>query len=162
VAAADVDGDGRAEVITAPGRGLAPTVKAFNALTGANLWSFNAGLASYRGGLFVSAADVDGDGRSDIVVGTGTGGAATVRIYRGSDRQLLSQFTAFETSVTGGVRVALLDLDGDGRADPITGTAPGVAPRIVLRTGTGMTVLATMNPFVSPIKGTFVAAGYTS
>jgi len=75
---------------------------------------------------------------------------------------LLNQFTAFETSVTGGVRVALLDLDGDGRADPITGTAPGVAPRVVLRTGTGMTVLATMNPFVSPIKGTFVAAGYTS
>jgi hypothetical protein len=32
----------------------------------------------------------------------------------------------------------------------------------VLRNGLGLSVLATMNPFVSPIKGTFVAAGYTS
>jgi len=162
VAAADVDGNGRAEVLTAPGRGLAPTVKAFDALTGVNLWSFTAAATSYRGGLFVAAADVDGDGRSDVMIGTGTGGAATVRIYRSTDRQLLSQFTAFETTVTGGVRVALLDLDGDGRADPITGTAPGVPPRVVLRAGSGMTVLATMNPFLSTIKGTFVAAGYTS
>jgi hypothetical protein len=162
VAAADLTGDGLAEVITAPGRGIAPLVKAFNAKTGANLWSFTAGAASYRGGLHVAAGDLTGDGVAEVMIGTGVGGTSAVRIYRTSDRQLLSQFTAFEDTVTGGVRVALLDLDGDGRADPLTGTAPGVTPRLVLRNGLGLSVLATMNPFVSPIKGTFVAAGYTS
>jgi serralysin len=162
VAAADLDGDGLAEIIAASGRSATPLVKAFHAATGANLWSLTAAASSYRGGLFVSAGDVDGDGVADIMVGTGTGGVSTVRIYRGTDRQQLNQFTAFESTVTGGVRVALLDLDGDGRADPLTGTAPGVAPRLVLRSSPGMTVLATLNPFLSPIKGTFVAAGYTN
>lgn len=162
VAAADVNGDGRNEVITAPGPGTTPVVKAFNASTGATLWSFTAGDAAYRGGLFVAAADVDGDGRAEVMIGTGTGGTSTLRMYRGTDQQLLQQFTAFDSTFTGGARVALLDLDGDGRADPLAGTGPGVSPRLVFRAGTGMTIVASINPFTDPIKGVFVAAGYTS
>lgn len=161
VAAADIDGDGKADVIAAGGRSTTPVVKAFKAATGATLWSFNGAATSYRGGLFVGAGDFDGDGVVDVMVGTGTGGTSAVRIYRGTDRQQLTQFTAFESTVTAGVRVASLDLDGDGRADPVTGTASGVASRLVLRASPSMTVSATLNPFAAPIKGTFVAAGYT-
>lgn len=80
VATGDLDGDGRAELIATPGAGGGPVVAAFDARTGAAVGTFLAGPAGDRGGLSVTSADVDGDGKAEVVVGELAGRAA--RVYR--------------------------------------------------------------------------------
>jgi hypothetical protein len=75
------------------------------------------------------AADFDGDGRADIVTGTGFGGGTHVRVWSfpsGATAPIeLFGFFAFDPSFTGGVRVAACDLNGDGVPDLITSAGPG-------------------------------------
>ena len=71
VAAGDVDGDGIKEIITGPGKGGGPHIKVYNKDGGV----LNAGFFAYdetgRDGVEVSAADLDGDGRDEIIaIGT--------------------------------------------------------------------------------------------
>ncbi|OWK37627.1 Flagellar hook-length control protein FliK [Fimbriiglobus ruber] len=66
----------------------------------------------------------------------------------------------FGSSYTAGVRVADADLNGDGVADVIAGTGPGVASQVQVIDGASGKVLATINPFESTFTGgVFVAAG---
>jgi serralysin len=58
VATADLDGDGRAEIITGSGEGDAPIVGVFEGTTGASLGHFFASDPTYRGGLFVAGIAV--------------------------------------------------------------------------------------------------------
>ena len=62
--------------------------------------------AGFAGGVRVAAADVNGDGRADIIAGAGPGGAPHVRVFSGLDLSPLSSFFAFEPEFTGGVFVA--------------------------------------------------------
>lgn len=160
VAAGDVNGDGRAEVIVAAGAGSVPIVKAYIGLTGGLLWAFNGMDSTYRGGVFVTAADVDGDGRADLVIGSGRGDQSRVRVFSGFNRGLLQQFVALEPAYTGGIRVALLDTNGDGRADFVLGNASGSGARVVVRNASNLMELKRFVPFNSPVLGVFVAAGY--
>src|SRR5262249_54108377 len=63
VAAGDVDGDGKADVVVAPGAGGGPDVKVFSGASGALLRHFFAYDPGFHGGLSVAAGDVDGDGK---------------------------------------------------------------------------------------------------
>jgi hypothetical protein len=45
---------------------------------------FVAGDAEDRGGVRVAAADVDGDGRGDLITGSGPNRPARVRVYAGA------------------------------------------------------------------------------
>jgi hypothetical protein len=119
VAAGDVNGDGFADIITGAGAGGGPHVKAFSGKDGSVLLSFFAYDAGFTGGVNVAAGDADGDGRADIITGAGVGGGPHVRVFRGVDGTLLSEFMAGDPNSTAGVRVAAADLDGDGKADVI-------------------------------------------
>ena len=73
--------------------------------------------------------DVNGDGFADIVVGAGAGGGPDVRVYSGANPAIkLSDFFAYNINFTGGVRVAVADVDGDGFDDIITAPGAGGAP----------------------------------
>src|SRR5262249_59958700 len=72
-AAGDVDGDGLADIITAPGPGAAPLINAFSGSGLVSLASFFAYAPQFTDGVFVAAGDVDGDRAADIITG---GGAA--------------------------------------------------------------------------------------
>lgn len=133
VAAADVDGDGVQDVIAAAGAGGGPRVRVFSGATGAALYDFYAFEPDFTGGATVAAADFDGDGMAELVIGAGPGGGPRVRVFDpltgdpGSGP--LANFFAFDTPFTGGVSVgtdALAgDVTGDGVADLVVGPARG-------------------------------------
>ena len=87
-------------------------------VAGKELASFLALDAGFRGGVRVAAGDLDGDGRAEIVAGSGptTSSSSTVRIFDGKGA-LLRSFSAFGDLFTAGLYVAAGDLDGDGRAE---------------------------------------------
>jgi hypothetical protein len=130
VAAGDVDGDGKAEIIAGAGVGGAPAVAVFNGNNGSERFRFFAYSSSFRSGVFVAAGDLDSDGKAEIVAGAGVGGGPQVRTVRGIDGSDLGSFFAYDSNVRGGVRVAVGDVTGDGKAEVVTGPGPGSAPNV--------------------------------
>ena len=123
VAAGDVDGDGKAEIIVAPSAGASGLVKVFSGADGSLHTSFLA-FGRGAGGVRVAAGDVNGDGRADIIAGTGAG--SIVRVFDGQNpANILKEFRAFPVAYRGGVTVAAGDVDGDGLADIIVGAGAG-------------------------------------
>jgi membrane-associated phospholipid phosphatase len=160
VAQGDVTGDGVPDVLTAPGPGGGPHIKVFDGQTGQLVREFFAFDARFRGGVQIAAGDVDGDGRADIVVGADAGGGPHVRVYSGANGQLVREFFAYDASFRGGVRVAAGDLDGDGRAEVITGAGAGGGPHVTaVRVSDGALVGSFFAYAPQFLGGVTVAAG---
>jgi len=130
VAAGDVNHDGRADIITGAGPGGGPHVRVFSGANGSQIWSFMAFLPSFTGGVYVAAGNVNLDNSADIIVGAGPGGGPAVHIFDGGSSDDITSFAAYDSSFTGGVRVAAADVNGDGRADVITAAGPSGGPHV--------------------------------
>jgi hypothetical protein len=135
VATGDVTGDGVDDVITAPATLGGPVIRVFDGVTGQNVYNFLAYAADFRGGVFLAAGDVDGDGLADIVTGAGVGGGPHVQVFRGGDFRQIRNFFAYDPAFRGGVTVAAGDLTGDGLADLITSPALGGGPHVKMFDG---------------------------
>src|SRR5439155_13300663 len=117
-------------LVTGAGAGGGPHVEVFDGMTGALVRSFFAYDTAFRGGVTVAAADVNGDGTDDIITGAGPGGGPHVKVFDGASGALLASFFAYDAAFRGGVFVAGGDVDGDGRADIITGAGKGGGPHV--------------------------------
>ena len=53
----------------------------------------------FRGGVFVAAGDVNGDGYVDVVAGSGEGRSGQVKVFSGRDRSVLVDTFVFESRV---------------------------------------------------------------
>ncbi len=106
VAAGDVHGDGTPKIIVGEGAGGHSLVSVFDGNTGDQLQSFRAFQPGFRGGVRVAAADVNGDGRSDIVTAAGPGGPPRVRGWDGLSLEQIDEFFAFDPNFRDGVFVA--------------------------------------------------------
>jgi serralysin len=155
VAVGDVNGDGFADIVTAPGSGGGPHVRAFSGRNGASLRSFLAYDAFYTGGVTVAAGDVDGDGLAEIVTGS-SAGASHVRVFSGATGSSVNEFLAFPPppgshhfggSVAVGVRVAVIDFDGDGRMDIVAAPGAGARPVVQCFRGDVATLLGAFNAY---------------
>ncbi len=168
VAAADLTGDGKAEIAIGAGEGGGPRVKVYNPLTqqpiAGPLGSFFAFDDTFRGGVYVGsdalAGDVNGDGTFDLAVGSGPGMASAVKVYSGATGAVLREISPFG-SFAGGVRVALAYADNDGFADILTGSGPGMNATVRVFSGaTGKQLdnpIGQYVPFGSATGGVYVA-----
>jgi hypothetical protein len=68
--------------------------------------SFVAYAEGYLDGVFVAAGDGSGDGKADIVTGTGTGGGPHVKVFDGPTPAELESFFAYPAGILGSLRVA--------------------------------------------------------
>jgi hypothetical protein len=167
VAVGDVNGDGQHDIIVAAGRGRTAEVRVYNGLTPQLLSRFVAYGGGFSGGVFVAAADLNGDGKADIITGAGgvnldhpgqpVAGNRPVRAFSGANpHQLLANFVAQPRRVDVDVRVAAVDVNGDGIPDIITSFGLGAA--LAPRAFNGLTH-APLNFFLGNYRGSFVSAG---
>jgi hypothetical protein len=106
VAAGDVNGDGRADLVAGAGPGGGPHVKVFSGADGSVRDSFFAFDAAFMGGVRVAVGDYGGDGVADLIAGAGPGGGPHVRVFDGKTHAVRAEFMAFDAAFTGGVSVA--------------------------------------------------------
>ncbi|MBV8959985.1 MAG: hypothetical protein JO087_14555, partial [Actinobacteria bacterium] len=130
VAAADVTGDSKAEIITGAGSGGGPHVRIFNG-SGQAVGGFFAYDPAFHGGVNVAGGDLNGGGKAEIVTGAGPGGGPHVRVFDGSGSPVGSGFFAYDPHFVGGVSVAA----GTNRI--VTGAGRGGGPHVRLFDGAG-------------------------
>ena len=131
VATGDVNGDGVKDIIVAADAGASPHVKVLSGKDYSVIKSFYAFATGFRGGVRVASADTNGDGLADIIVSTASGNSSHVKVFSGLDNKVLSSFFAFKTTLkSGGTFVSAADLNGDGRAEIISGMGAGNAPQV--------------------------------
>jgi hypothetical protein len=179
VALADVNHDGAADLIVGAGLGGGPRVAVYDGKTllyGSDpaklvpdFFALDPGL---RSGVFVTAADLDGDGYADILYSTGDTGGPRVRVVGGAvltanpgqDAYYLpamADFFALDPADRSGLRIAARDLNGDGQAELVVGSGSdtnGVVRVISLadmRSATGPT-----SPLLSPFGTTKTVDGF--
>ncbi len=147
VASGDVNGDGFADLIVGAGPGGGPRVAIFNGIDGSLITDFFGYEDTFRGGVNVSAADFNGDGKADIVLGTGVGGGPRVRILSGADYSTIRDVFVYESTFRGGVNVSAGDFNSDGIPDLATSAGPGGGPRVVVLSGVDLKPLASFFVF---------------
>jgi hypothetical protein len=151
VAAADLNRDGFADIVTGPGIWSGPDIRIFDGKTLANshtvskIGEFLAYDFRYFGGVFVSTGDTNGDGFTDVITGTNGNGGPEVKAFSGANAltsptpTIIDDFFAYAPAFNGGASVAALDVNGDGKADIITGAGSGGGPHVrIFDGGTGL------------------------
>jgi uncharacterized delta-60 repeat protein len=83
-AVADVNGDGVPDSVVAAGPGGGPNVIVYDGTNGAKIADFFAFESSFTGGVFVAAADLNGDGKAEVIATPDQGGGPVVAIYDGT------------------------------------------------------------------------------
>ena len=162
VAAGDVNGDFRDDIITGAGAGSAGGhVKAFSGRDQTQLRSFLAYDVGFTGGVNVAAGDVNGDTVADILTGSGTNGH--VRAFNGTTSQVLASFLPYGAAKVNGVSVAAADINEDGVAEILTSGGAGSSPNVRVFNGRTSALLGSLLPFDAGfIGGVTVAAAADS
>ena len=119
IASADTNGNGDGEIITGAGAGGGPHVRIFRQ-DGTPIGGFMAYPTTFKGGVNVAAGDVDGDGKSEIIVvpmSANSSDKESIAKIFDQKGNLKNKFVPFETGYVGGINVAVGNLDGDKFAE---------------------------------------------
>ncbi len=157
VAVGDVDGDGKNEIITAAGPGGGPHIKVFKP-DGTLVSEFMAYGAGFRGGVHVSSADINGDGKAEIVTGPGAGGGPHVRVFN-KDGVIQAELFAYGAIFTGGVDVAAFPSEGTVSGGFATAPGTGGGPHVKVFNATGKLTSEFMANDATNYSGLRISAG---
>ena len=130
---ADVNGDGRSDLITTGEDGTAQVLLSGGAFADPVTWRKGA----VTGSAATLLADVTGDGRADLVAHDGN----RTRVLTSNGRDFSAPATWSSASVNASVATLVGDVNGDGRADLI----------VVDRAGTSV-LLAERSAFAAPVS----------
>jgi hypothetical protein len=153
VALGPVNRDAVPDIAVAQGAGSAGAVKVLDGKTGTPIASYYPFPGSFRGGATVALGDVNADGRADVVVGSGPGAPAQVKVYDSANRRFAELLTPFARSFRGGVSVAARDLNGDRRAELVVGSGPGMPATVEVFDGATATLQDSFAPFAPTFRG---------
>jgi hypothetical protein len=134
VACGDLKGNGFADVIAAAGPGGGPQVTIFDGQTLSLVTAFYALTPTFTGGLYVSAGDLNGDGKAEIIAGAEKGGGPQVTVFDGASDIELASFYALPSTFTGGVRVGYSS-NANGREALLATAGPGGGPQATVFDG---------------------------
>jgi len=132
--------------------GGSSTVTLYDPVTGAE-----AGTAvpfpGFSGPVKVVSGDFNNDGVADIVAGAGFGGGPAIAILDSQTGEVMEAFFAFDAAFTGGVFVAVQDVNNDGILDIIASAGPGGGPEVRIFDGNGLTVLRSFYAYAVDFSG---------
>jgi beta-fructofuranosidase len=154
-AVGDVDGDGRDDVITFTRNSLGDVYVALSTGTSfgpARKWHEFFGIAGESPGV----ADVNGDGRADIVTAT-HGGLADLYVALSTGTSFGASARWHDQFAAGLTDVRLADVNGDGRADAVAFSREGVVD-VALSTGSAFGPARRWHDFFAP-QGEFPYVG---
>ncbi len=120
----DIDSDGQDETLV-NSNGIITIYK-----DGTKLREFRPYDGLFKGEISFALADLNGNGFKEIITGAGQGGGPHVRVFDIYGKPLIGGFFAYDEKFRGGVRVAVMDLNGNGNQEIITAAGTGGGPHI--------------------------------
>ena len=134
VAAVDLNGDGKPDIIAADGADGTASVLLNDGQGGfSSSTSYATGAGTYTG-YFITVADVTGDGKPDLI--TSNGGFGTVSVLPGDGRGGFGAPTSYAAGPSTGP-VTAADLNGDGKPDLVVVNQSGNTISVLLNDGQG-------------------------
>ena len=140
-ATADFNGDGVGDLIVGTGPGRATQVRVIDGKTQAELFTIDPFEASFTGGVYVTAGDINGDGIPELVITPDEGGGPRARVFDGKTFRLIGDFFGIDdANFRGGVRASVGDFNGDGFGDLVIVAGFGGGPRVALFDGSKLSL----------------------
>ncbi len=165
-AAADFNNDGIADIIAGTGPGRATRVVVLDGVTQKQLFAVDPFEASFTGGVYVAAGDMNSDGVPDLAITPDEGGGPRVDMYSGNGfGKIVSFFGIDDVNFRGGARASVADMTGDGVGDLIVVAGFGGGPRVAAFDGTTLSktpekIFGDFFAFEQTLRnGIFVTAG---
>jgi FG-GAP-like repeat len=137
---------------TPPSSSGASTVNLYDAVTGQPTGTA-VPFPGYEGPVKVASGDFNNDGVAELVAGAGFGGGPAIAILNSQTGEVMEAFFAFDQAFTGGVFVAVQDVNNDGILDIIASAGPGGGPEVRIFNGANLTVLRSFFAYAEDFTG---------